>query len=112
MEETIENPYQDVHVHAETLNCATNKCLPCIYKIFPKGELPICFRKKTQNDGVIKFPPNVRPELCPRFKLGSYSGLYIREQQILTVGDGDLSFSLSIANYCFQQQGQDRKSVV
>jgi 25S rRNA (uracil2634-N3)-methyltransferase len=82
-------------VHEDTLNCAEAGCIACLYKIFPSGLGP---------DGD-SLPPNVRPELCPRSKgppvrngkTSPWAGLYTRGGNILTVGDGDLSFSLGLA---------------
>lgn len=83
------------YVHADTLNCAEKGCIACLYKIFPTG---------TGLDGAA-LPSNVRPELCPRSNPTSaaggggspWAGLYTRGGSILTVGDGDLSFSLGLA---------------
>eukprot|EP01031_Cornospumella_fuschlensis_P033989 gene33989-41132_t len=47
--------------------------------------------------GRINYPPNVRPETCPRSKLGEYAGLESLRSSTLILGDGDFSFSLSIA---------------
>jgi hypothetical protein len=101
--------YKDVFVSIETLECAENRCIPCLYKIFPSGIPPTEFWKKTDFQSGLKLPPNARPELCPRFKFGGYSGLYCGSSRILTVGDGDLSYSLSIANYLFEAQGNAHK---
>ena len=82
----------DLYVHPTTLTCAlTNSCLPCLYKLFPDGTLT--------SQEVLKLPPNQRPENCPRSQPHTvYSGLYTAAHRILTVGDGDFSFSLSLAN--------------
>jgi 25S rRNA (uracil2634-N3)-methyltransferase len=80
-------------VHTNTLDCAESGCIACLYKIFPTG---IAL-------GGASLPPNVRPELCPRSKrapsseASPWAGLYTRGGNILTVGDGDLSFSLGLA---------------
>lgn len=86
---------EGLYVHKETLNCAFGensnnaiRCIPCIYKICPNGYFGSGFN----------IPSNQRPENCPRSKLNIYNGLYTIKQKLLFVGDGDFSFSLSVAN--------------
>jgi 25S rRNA (uracil2634-N3)-methyltransferase len=83
------NSLKDLYIHETTLNCALNiLCIPCLYKINPLGKFGCNYI----------IPPNQRPENCPRSKKDNlkYNGLYKLKQKILTVGDGDFSFSLSI----------------
>ena len=80
-------------IHKETLSCLDKGCIACLYKLSPSGKL-----------GNLTFPPNVRPELCPRSTLNLSrtieSGIYWQTsgESILTCGDGDFTFSLSLSN--------------
>lgn len=88
-----------LHAHSSTFFCATDKlCIPCLYKIFPDGA---AFG--------LTLPPNQRPEMCSRSSITEHrriAGLYDKidpeggvhsPRQVLTIGDGDFSFSLSLA---------------
>lgn len=93
----------EVRVHIDTLQCATaNNCIPCLYKVSPSGLFKF-HDKKQQHDRIdyisIQIPPNQRPEMCPRAKSNIYNGIYSPHQKILTIGDGDFSFSLAIARH-------------
>jgi 25S rRNA (uracil2634-N3)-methyltransferase len=81
---------------ASTYECAVQQfCIPCFYKLFPTG--------KTSSD--VKLPPNVRPELCPRSSGGDQAApLYSSKARMLTVGDGDLSFSRSLAQLGYAEK--------
>jgi len=76
-----------------TLQCALTNCVPCGYKI---GLFDVALDKD-----FTKCVPNQRPEQCPRLKsdsaavdgtMGFRCGM-----KVLTVGDGDFSFSLAVA---------------
>lgn len=90
---TIERCGQPLFVLVETLDCVASKgCISCAHKICA-GETLYPHSK-----------PNVRPELCPRASGKSRSseewiGLYPEGSVVLTVGDGDLSFSLALARF-------------
>ena len=95
----------------ETLNCAVNsRCVPCAYKI-------ACFDVALDNE-FTSVVPNQRPEQCPRSHIDKnlmhnkknsqmrfdskekvYRGFhgYYHGMNVLTVGDGDFSFSLALA---------------
>ena len=91
----------ELYAVAETVKCAhQNGCIPCAYKIATFDvalDSEICQRI-----------PNQRPELCPRSQLKSneispakheYPLGYKNTMSVLTVGDGDFSFSLALARF-------------
>ena len=87
--------------HVETYGCVMQHCcIPCVYKLFPNIR------------ALINAPPNQRPEMCKRARgtnvipppRSSSSkrtklGLYQSGDSILTVGDGDFTFSLSLVRH-------------
>mmetsp|Transcript_6532 Transcript_6532/g.9236 ORF Transcript_6532/g.9236 Transcript_6532/m.9236 type:complete len:369 (-) Transcript_6532:50-1156(-) len=91
----ISFPIRDIdqlHVASETVRCALHQqCVPCAYKI-------CCFDVALDSGFSV---PNQRPETCPRLSNKSHipnSTLgYCDEMNVLTVGDGDFSFSLGLA---------------
>jgi hypothetical protein len=76
-----------------TYGCAIQRgCVPCAYKI-------CCFDVALDHE-FCRAVPNQRPEMCPR--TSDIAGLpgtigYIGGMKVLTVGDGDFTFSLAIA---------------
>jgi Domain of unknown function (DUF2431) len=79
---------------AATVHCALHHCIPCAYKI---GAFDVAL-----DASFCKVVPNQRPELCPRAKdQGNTSPVlgYGQGMKVLTVGDGDFSFSLALARF-------------
>ena len=67
-----------------TLQCARSGCVPCMYKLAPEG-FP-------------GSPPNQRPENCRRHGRRTLAAPLPEKSRLLTVGDGDFSFSFGLAS--------------
>lgn len=82
-----------------TLHCAYRKrCVPCAYKVG-------CFDVALDQE-FCRIIPNQRPEQCPRSKevRGAEGTLgYTPGMAILTIGDGDFTYSLAIARILHKQ---------
>ena len=85
----------------ETLGCAKGGCIPCTYKVVLHAGADVGGKPP------MDLKPNQRPEMCPRLTTRgraedepSSGGLHCSLSdgaRMLTVGDGDLSFSLGLA---------------
>ncbi|VEU42638.1 unnamed protein product [Pseudo-nitzschia multistriata] len=105
-----------------TYDCTMNReCIPCAYKI---GCFDVALDKE-----FCRRRPNQRPDQCPRSKVDYNTAAnnntdtddgvlgFRRGMSILTVGDGDFSFSLGIAQRLLQQKkfssdGKDQKTFI
>lgn len=124
---TMEDPKKERYIyqyaHLETVNCVVKSgCVPCLYKLFPDGGkdaklgqvAAVALAKQIEASEQlleqIKIPNNQRPEMCPRAKADDDRKpftMYCQEvgttalpgapSSVLTVGDGDFTFSLSLA---------------
>lgn len=93
----------------ETVVCIAAGCIQCAYKLVAQPTMMLSDLKANA-----KYKPNGRPEECLRVlssKGGGMErdhgrvGLYVQGGGMLTVGDGDLSFSLSLARGIMGKQG-------
>ena len=96
-----------------TIRCAFHHgCVPCAYKIG-------CF-DVARDSAFCKAVPNQRPEQCPRANSKTLSRVslvqggqtlgYRAGMSVLTVGDGDFSFSLAIARFLSYSDDHSRSS--
>ena len=88
---TCERDCRHLYCLRGTYDCALEGCVPCAYKL--------CLHSDPERP----LPPPERPEQCLRVRRGGDSGDRGRVfggRTVLTVGDGDCSFSLAIAGAC------------
>lgn len=90
----VEFPTRDtdqLYASHVTCLCAFHGCIPCAYKI-------ACFDVALDKE-FCRQRPNQRPESCPRATSDDNRAVYGYQSglRVLTVGDGDFSFSLAIA---------------
>ncbi len=110
------HPYRNIenlYASETTVNCAlglsaqsSNKpCIPCAYKVAtPDIALDHEFTQIVRN---------TRPELCPRSKasFGTEGILgYTRGMKMLTIGDGDFTFSLALARLFHKAKTENTRS--
>jgi 25S rRNA (uracil2634-N3)-methyltransferase len=97
---------RDLYASNVTLACAIERrCIPCAYKIG-------CF--DVAMDALFcRSIPNQRPEQCPRTndnidKLVEAMPGYEKGIRVLTVGDGDFSFSLAVSRWLLSEDADNR----
>lgn len=89
----------DLHCQIETWTCACNGCIPCAYKI---GNFDVALDRAFS-----QLVPNQRPEQCPRIQNRPISAApqgtlgYQQGMNVMTIGDGDMSFSLALARLLY-----------
>lgn len=82
-----------------TLQCIQDGCVACLYKAFPCGKQSMSESAQERlSTATVPYPTNTRPENCLRVKGSTYNGMQSLKKKMLVVGDGDFSFSLSIAH--------------
>ncbi|RYH24728.1 DUF2431 domain-containing protein [archaeon] len=86
-----------MYICNSTFCCVEYGCVACLYKVFPLGCASITSEDAKRTLDRISYPVNVRPETCLRSRSGQYAGLESLQSATLVLGDGDFSFSLSIA---------------
>jgi 25S rRNA (uracil2634-N3)-methyltransferase len=95
-----------------TVNCALQqRCVPCAYKLG-------CF-DVALDSAFIRKVPNQRPESCPRAREQTSSATatdgtygYRQGMSVLTVGDGDFTFSLAMARLLAKTSNSKFGSIV
>ena len=82
--------------YPDVMACTLSGCIPCAYKLVVQPSI-----KHEQGS---RFRPNRRPEECIRMRAAASSSpaasdlaAILPKSSVLTVGDGDLTFSMSMA---------------